>query len=89
MSSNVQRAFWAESCLEHFSCLTGENDTADGVTDLIANLGHYCQASGLDFLRCVRTAIGHWHVEQADPEFFGPLPEVTISINESSTDARH
>lgn len=87
MSSNMQRAFRAQSCLEHFSCLTGETDLHDGVTDLIANLGHYCQATGLDFLDCVRTGVGHWHVEQVDPEFPGFLPDVTVTIHESPADA--
>lgn len=87
MSSNLQRALWAERCLDHFASLTGVDDAADAVGDLIANLGHYCQMKGLDYLACVRTAIGHWVVEQIDPEFLGSMPDITIIISESTTHA--
>lgn len=85
MNSNLKRALWAESSLDHFASLTGVDDEADAVGDLIANLGHYCQMKALDYLACVRTGIGHWHVEQIDPEFFGPMPDITITIKESAT----
>lgn len=84
MSSNLQRALWAESCVDHFASLTGVDDNTDAVADLIANLGHYCRMKDLDYLACVRTGIGHWHVEQIDPEFLGSMPDITITINEST-----
>lgn len=85
MSTNRKRALWAQSCLEHLAALTGVDDSAEAVGDLVANLGHYCQAKGLDYFACLKTGISHWLVEQIDPDYFGQMPSITITVNESTT----
>lgn len=81
--NNTQRAFWAESCLDHFAFLTGADATHDCATDLIADIGHLCRRHGIDFLAVVRAAVGHWHLELTDEDSLDPLPEVIITIKES------
>ena len=80
MSTNEQRAMWAEACLTLFSEMTGADLPEDAMGDLIANLGHYAQCEDVDFLKVLATGIGHWHLEQIDPESFDMMPTVTITI---------
>jgi hypothetical protein len=84
MTTNLQRAEWARHCAHRYASLTGADDAEDAIVDLIASLGHHAQAQGLDYLNLVAIAVGHWHVEQTDPEGIDPLPPVTIAINESN-----
>jgi hypothetical protein len=42
------------------------------VRDLIANLGHYCDRKGLNFIEEVRCGLGMWADEQRWPEDLGP-----------------
>lgn len=87
MSTNRKRADWAEVVIYKFASLTRVDCVEDAIGDLIGNLGHLAQAKGLDFLDLVRTGIGHWHLEQTDENSIDVLPTVTITINESTTNA--
>ncbi len=87
MSTNLKRAYWAEVAIIRFVSMTKAEAFEDAIGDLIANLGHLAQAKGLDFLDLVRTGIGHWHLEQTDEDSIDVLPTVTITINESTTNA--
>ena len=81
MTTNCQRARDAEVCLATFTALTGE-EGVHAVIDLLADIGHFCDRDGLDFLGLLRIAVGHWKVEQAHPN--NPdcdPPPVTITIN--------
>lgn len=81
--TNLDRAHTAEQCLDHFVHLTGAELTMqEAAGDLIANIGHYCEAEGLDYLSIVKTGIGHWALEQKDPDSIDALPDVTIIINQ-------
>ncbi|NJO34840.1 MAG: hypothetical protein HC869_18690 [Rhodospirillales bacterium] len=79
--TNINRASDAAECLDLFAQLTGEHDLECGVTDLIANLAHLCDQHGIDFLQLVVIAVGHWKLEQTDPEADGIPPYVTITID--------
>lgn len=81
MTTNVKRAAWARACLDLFADMTGAASTDHAIGDLIANLGHYAQLKQLNFLKLVQRGIGHWHLEQSDPESIDVLPTVTIAIN--------
>lgn len=55
----------------------------EAIIDLIANLGHFADWLGLDYLQLTATAIGHWKAEQhgsAEPL----APAVTITIDNES-----
>ncbi|MBX9862419.1 MAG: hypothetical protein K2Y42_06660 [Hyphomicrobium sp.] len=81
--TNLDRAYTAEVCLNHFVHLTGPAlSIKEAAGDLIANIGHYCQSGGLDYLSIVKTGIGHWALEQTDPDSIDLLPDVTITINQ-------
>lgn len=81
--TNLERAYAAEQCLDHFVHLTGPDlSMKEAAGDLIANIGHFCQSVGLDYLSIVKTGIGHWTVEQQEPEGIDPLPDVTIIIHQ-------
>lgn len=80
MSTNDQRAQWAEACLTLFVAYTDVEELVDAVGDLITNLGHFSDRNGLPFLGCVETAIGHWHLEKTNEDSIDPLPRVTITI---------
>lgn len=87
--TNLERARVAERCLAHFAFLTGVDTAEDAVTDLIADIGHFCDREELSFLQLVALAIGHCHLERAEADSLDALPEVTITINESTTHATH
>lgn len=81
--TNLERSRAAEECLDHFVHLTGPDLTMEEAAgDLICNIGHYCRFNGMDFLKVVRTGIGHWHLEQIDEDSLDALPDVTIIINQ-------
>lgn len=81
--TNLERALTAEDCLNHFIALTGPDlSMEEAAGDLIANIGHYCKAHGLDYLAIVKTGIGHWTIEQDDPDSIDALPDVTIAIDD-------
>lgn len=81
--TNLERAHTAEQCLDKFIRLTGpELSQEDAAGDLIANIGHFCQTTGLDYLAIVKAGIGHWHLEQTDEDSIDALPDVTITINQ-------
>lgn len=85
--SNLHRAWRAEQCLDLHQSLTGNADATTAVTDLVADLGHYCVANDLTYLYLLARGISHWRLEMTDPESLEPLPEVTIHINESNEHA--
>lgn len=80
--TNLERAHAAKQCLDRFISLTGPDlSMQEAAGDLIANIGHYCKTAGLDYLSIVKAAVGHWALEQDDPESIDALPDVTITIN--------
>lgn len=92
MVSNEDRAAWAETVLLIFSRMTGldpEEEKGEAVGDLIANIGHYCDRNGLDFLPSVEAAISLWDVEKREeeagqPDAMYPHKEVTIVLKLSN-----
>lgn len=41
-------------------------DLETSIADLLADLGHFCDAAGLDFTALAQTGINHWAAEQID-----------------------
>lgn len=58
-----------------------DSETGDPVADLIADLGHWCDEQGLDFLDKAKRGISHWHAEQGELAGVAPLPAVRIRIS--------
>ena len=85
MTTNAKRAHWANCCIRLYDIMSRAGRGEDAIVDLLANLGHHAQTLKFDYLKLVATAIGHWHVEQTDPESIDTLPLVTITINESKS----
>jgi hypothetical protein len=66
---NLQRAGWAEECLDTFRDLTGaEKEDAQDLGDLLANLLHAARKRGLDPLKELEDAKDMFLVEEADDE---------------------
>lgn len=86
MSANLQRAACAESCLDHYRELAGALSDEEAVTDLVADIGHFCVENDLTYLYLLARGISHWRLEMTDPDGMA-LPEVTIHINESNPHA--
>ena len=87
MSANLIRAERAGACLRLHRKLTGDGDPATSVTDLVADIGHFCVENDLTYLYLLSRGISHWRLEMTDPEGVEPLTEVTIHINESTCNA--
>jgi hypothetical protein len=79
--TNDMRARDAERCLDLLASLTGKDARECCISDLIAHLGHYCDRHDMDFRQLLVIAIGHWKLEQTDPESDGIPPLVTITID--------
>lgn len=60
--SNTERAAWARVAIDAHSAATGGDDE-DAVCDLLANLGHYCDAKGISFATQLQRACDHYHAE--------------------------
>jgi hypothetical protein len=80
MTSNYERARWAEECIRTFAEATGVDTIQDAIADLIGDLGHYADELELDFIGIVAVGIGHWHLELDDESSIDPLPCVDIRI---------
>ena len=68
---NSDRAEWAKHALAVFCEETGLDPSVEkreAVSDLIANLGHYCESHNLDFLAIASGAIGVWDAEKREEE---------------------
>jgi len=83
MTTNVDRARWAERCVRTLVAESGVDSIEHAITDLIANLGHLSDEAGLDFLSLVEAGIGHWHLELLDEDSIDALPRVDIRIGEA------
>jgi hypothetical protein len=69
--NNSDRAGWAQNALEIFCEETGLDQEAErqsAVSDLLCNIGHYCDCHGLDFLAVASGAIGVWDAEKREEE---------------------
>lgn len=88
MVDNDDRAEWAGKMLLLFSKMTGldpEEEKRESVGDLMANIGHYCDRNGLDFIEVAAAAISLWDVEKreeeaGEPNAMYPQKEVTIEL---------
>ena len=87
MSANRHRAWRAEQCLDLHRSMTGEDDTATAVTDLVADIGASQVEDDRTYLYLLARGISHWRLEMTDPECLEPLPVVTINIQESNDNA--
>ena len=63
---NDQRAEWAQLALTPFCHATGSWDPDESITDLIADLMHLCDRSGLDPQTIITRAIDHYEAETTD-----------------------
>jgi hypothetical protein len=83
MTNNHTRAERAGAALDHYRRLAPGLDPAERVTDLVADIGHFCTAHDLTFLYLLERGIAHWRLEMTDPESLEPFADVTLNINES------
>ena len=74
-SLNTDRALWAAIALEAFRRETGA-DLTDAVSDLLADLMHWCDRFGQEFPEELRRARYHYAEEtKASPETTAPLSD--------------
>ncbi len=67
--NNSDRAEWAEHALSVFCEDTGldlDDERSSAVSDLMCNLGHYCDLHDLDFLAIASGAIAVWDAEKRE-----------------------
>lgn len=79
--TNTHRAAWATAALATFVELTGPDDDASAIADLIADLGHLCDERELDFIDIIARGIGHWRAETAyssDANRIDIMPAISI-----------
>ncbi len=73
---NACRAQWAAVALAAFRRQTGA-DAEDALSDLLADLMHWCDRSGLSFVDELRRALGHYEEEApADSETSARLTQL-------------
>ena len=59
---------------------TEDDDLPTSIQDLVCDLGHLSDESGLDFVAILTRAIRHWQVERIDPASVAEGPVVEIYI---------
>lgn len=77
---NTRRAAWADVAVRAFARHVKADDDPQAVSDLLCDLGHFCDRTGLDYLQLIVSAVGIWQAETIDSEGLGPVPTVTITI---------
>jgi len=78
--ANDDRARWAGAALQEFARKTGSGTSDEGLHDLLADLGHYADQHGINFIDCVARAIGCFELERRGHEGTDQAPQVTITI---------
>jgi hypothetical protein len=63
--TNQARTKWAGTALDAYRRETG-CDTEDSLTDLLADLMHWCDRSDVDFAATLHGARGHYDVERTE-----------------------
>ena len=73
MTTNANRAEWAESALRSFVAEVGGDDDDVGLGDLIADLFHLCDERGISKAGVLERAARHYAAEVCteDPEHLG------------------
>jgi hypothetical protein len=64
---NDNRSAWADEAIAVFILATG-TDLEDAVSDLIADLGHWCDRHGISFDEELRRARFHYDAETLDDD---------------------
>ena len=86
MSANRRRAWRADKTLNRYAALSGTDDTAEAITDRVADVGPFCVENDPAYLYLLARGVSHWRLEMTDPESL-EMPAVTITINESNDHA--
>lgn len=84
VTSSAERARRAAHALACYRTDAGPLSAAEAITDLVADIGHFCLENDLAYQYLLAQGVGHWRLEMTDPESVETLPEVTITINESN-----
>ncbi|MGE0204703.1 MAG: hypothetical protein AB7E70_03250 [Hyphomicrobiaceae bacterium] len=84
MSTNATRVDRADVALRAYAYAADSADEAQAITDLVADIGHYCVAHELSYLDLLARGVSHWHLELAAPDSIDLMPEVSITINEGT-----
>jgi hypothetical protein len=63
--TNTDRAFWGQRAIEEFAKVVGQTGepVRDNLTDLLADLMHFCRKKRLSFDKALETAYGHFAAE--------------------------
>lgn len=59
MSLKLERADRASRCLDHYRDLAGDLSHGEAVTDLVADIGHFCVEHDLTYLYLLARGISH------------------------------
>lgn len=78
---NRQRGARAAAALDTFRTASETEGDWQTISDLIADIGHYCDSKGWTYLPLLTKGIGDWKLEQRDAESMEPRPFVDIHIN--------
>jgi hypothetical protein len=61
---NTARASFAGQTLRFYRDIVGSDDDETVITDLLADLRHFCDAAGLDFDAMIDSSFQHWNEEK-------------------------
>lgn len=64
--TNADRAAWAETILQHFAEIVGDDEPDTLVSDLLADLMHFCDRDGINFTLCFQRATSYHRDELAE-----------------------
>jgi hypothetical protein len=78
---NKNRASMAAAALLACAGQSGTITPEETIIELLSDIGHFCDARELDFLRLLAIAVGRWKVEQVYEDWTAAeLPDVTITV---------
>lgn len=72
----------AKQALHAYYIATGVDDDDEAIHDLIADLGHYADRHGIDFVDGAARAIGCWALERRGAHCMDTAPAVIIQISD-------
>ena len=76
----LRRARNARLALEAFQNVAGIDNDEEALSDLIADLGHFADRHGIEFIECCSRAIAAWAEERQGTKATATTPSVVIQI---------
>ncbi len=77
---NTRGAHYAQTAFDAYCKASLSDANQEGLTDLIADLGHLAELLHLNFLDLVKAALTHWEAEHRHPDGLEVVSAASVTV---------